>query len=197
MKTNRHIRLLFRLVLTGLLLCPVVWGAMPARSDDFTDRRITTGAKIFRALLAADVDISRKITTDGDLRICVLYDDDSRNAERAARIFRHREDPRIREMNVRVDVLSLADCLETRLKGYAGVFMTQVLNEQDLALLIDRVNARKILLFSPLEGDVERGVQSGIAVEARVRPYLNVKALLAADIRLKSFFVKVAKAYER
>jgi hypothetical protein len=53
-----------------------------------------------------------------------------------------------------------------------------------------------IISFSPYEGDIERGVQGGIAVEARVRPYLNLTALRNAGIRLKSFFMEVAKKHE-
>ncbi len=70
------------------------------------------------------------------------------------------------------------------------------MNVEQLQTLTAFANAQRLVVFSPFEGDVERGVQSGIAVEARVRPYVNTKALRAAEVRLKSFFMKVAKAYE-
>ena len=54
-----------------------------------------------------------------------------------------------------------------------------------------------IIVFSPFEGDVERGVQCGIAVQARVRPFLNMKSLKSAGVSLKPFFLKVAKKYEK
>jgi hypothetical protein len=50
-----------------------------------------------------------------------------------------------------------------------------------------------VVLYSPFEGHVERGVPAGIAVEAKVQPYLNLSALQAAGIELKPFFLKVAK----
>lgn len=179
-----------------VLLAGIVYAATPSISDDFTERRITAGAKIFRALLAADMDIGRKAGAGGELRLCLLYIDDTGNAELAAAILTNRDDPRIRKMKVRIDMLPFAKCIADDRGQLAGVFLTQKLNAEQLQTLMAFANTRQLVVFSPFEGDVERGVQSGIAVEARVRPYLNTNALRAAQVRLKSFFMKVAKAYE-
>lgn len=174
----------------------MVFAARPSVSDDYANRRITAGAKIFRALLAADVDIARKAGSDGKLRLCLLYIDDLRSAERAAEVLRNRDDSRIRKIDVRIEVLPFADCVKDKEEGFAGVFLAQALREEELRSIIEYANHRGIIHFSPFEGDVERGVQCGLAVEARVRPYLNTTALRTANIRLKSFFVRVAKQYE-
>lgn len=179
-----------------VLLATIVYAAKPSVSDDFTERRITAGAKIFRALLAADMDIGRKTGTDGKLRLCLLYIDDPGNAEIAAASLASRDDPRIRKMKVSIDKLSFGECIANDKGRFAGVFLTQRLDTEQLRILTAFANARHLVVFSPFEGDVERGVQSGIAVEARVRPYLNTQALRAARVRLKSFIMKVAKAYE-
>ena len=183
-------------VFVPVLLAAIVYAATPSVSDDFTERRITTGAKIFRALLAADVDIERKAGTHGKLRLCLLYIDDTGNAEKAAATLISRGDPRIRKLRVHVDTLSLSECIAHDKGPIAGIFLTQQLNEEQLQTLTAFANARHLVVFSPFEGDVERGVQSGIAVEARVRPYLNTNALRNAQVQLKPFFMKVAKAYE-
>ena len=177
----------------AVLLCT----AAPEAADNFTDRRITAGAKIFRALLAADVDITQKTGKGGDLKLCLLYIDDARNAEIAEETLLNRDDTRIRKMNASVEVLPYADCVGEKTERFAGVFLTESLSDKKLQLLIEYANKQNMVVFSPFEGDVERGVQSGIAVEARVRPYLNTKALQAADVRLKSFFMRVAKQYEK
>ena len=179
-----------------VLLATIVYAATPSVSDDFTERRITAGAKIFRALLAADVDIDRKTGTRGELRLCLLYIDDTGNAELAAATLANRDDPRIRKMKVSIHRLSFPECIADDQGRFAGIFLTQKLNAEQLQALLAFASARHLVVFSPFEGDVERGVQSGIAVEARVRPYVNTKALRAAQVRLKSFFLKVAKAYE-
>jgi hypothetical protein len=179
-----------------VLLAAIVYAAKPSVSDDFTERRITTGAKIFRALLAADMDIDRKAGHSGELRLCLVYIDDTGNAEKAAATLGNRDDPRIRKMKVRIEMLPFAEYIEGNRERFAGVFLTQSLNTEKLQSLMAFANAQHTVVFSPFEGDVERGVQSGIVVEALVRPYINTKSLRTAKVRLKSFFLKVAKAYE-
>jgi hypothetical protein len=178
-------------------MAAIVYAAHPSVSDDFIERRITAGAKIFRALLAADVDIIRKVGRMGELRLCLLYVDDTANAEIAAATLGNRDDPRIRKRKIRIEIIPLAEFIAHDNGPLAGVFLTQRLNTNQLQALTTYSNTRHMVVFSPFEGDVERGVQSGIAVEARVRPYLNIEALRAARVRLKSFFLKVAKRYER
>jgi hypothetical protein len=178
------------------LLVAIVYAAQPSVSDDFTERRISAGVKIFRALLAADVDIVRKTGSSGELRLCLLYTHDTGNAEMAAATLGHRDDSRIRKMKIKIEILSFAEFIADHRGRSAGVFLTQRLDEEKLLALTALANERRMVVFSPFEGDVERGVQSGIAVEERVRPYLNTKALSAAQVRLKPFFMKVAKVYD-
>jgi len=177
-------------------LATIVYAATPSVSDDFTDRRITAGARIFRALLAADVHIDEKTSRSGELRLCLLYVDDKSNAEKAAATLANRNDSRIRNNAVRLEILSYPECVSGSGPRFAGVFLTQNLPPEKLQSLIAFANKQHLVIFSPFEGDVERGVQSGIAIEARVRPYINPTALQAAGVQLKSFFKKVAKAYE-
>jgi hypothetical protein len=185
-----------KVVVAFIFMASIVCAAKPSVSDDFADRRITTGAKIFRALLAADVDITRKTGTNGNLRLCLLYIENDGNAEKAVDILGNRDDSRIRKINISIEVLPYAECVDDKGERFAGVFLTQTLSDEKLKILIEYANKQNMVIFSPFEGDVERGVQSGIAVEARVRPYLNTKALRTAGIRLKSFFMRVAKQYE-
>lgn len=194
--TSRLITCCRKSVFAVAFLVAIVYAAQPSVSDDFTERRITAGARIFRALLAADVDIIQKSGGNGELRLGLLYIDHTGNAEMAAAALGHRGDSRIRKMKIRIKILSFAECIADHNGPLAGVFLTQRLSAEKLQTLTTFANERRIVVFSPFEGDVERGVQSGIAIEARVRPYLNTKALHAAQVRLKSFFLKVAKAYE-
>lgn len=179
-----------------VLLTAIACAARPSVADDFTERRITAGARIFRALLAADVDIHRKTNRRGELRLCLLYLDDTGNADIAAATLGNRDDSRIRKMRIRIEILPFAKCFAGNQAQFAGIFLTQRLNEEQIQILMAFAKAQHMVVFSPFEGDVERGVQSGIAVEARVRPYLNTGALRDAQVRLKAFFIKVAKAYE-
>jgi hypothetical protein len=52
-----------------------------------------------------------------------------------------------------------------------------------------------VIVYSPFEGHVERGVLGGLAVEAQVRPYVNLTTLDASNITLKPLFFKVTKVF--
>ena len=188
----------FRRGLICLLLATTIVyaAAKPSVSDDFTDRRLTIGARIFRALLAADTDLEGKTAGDDELKLCLLYLDDATNAKVVAEALSRRDDPRIRGKEIQIETLSYAECLADPADHYAAIFLTQRISDAELARLINLSSSRNLIVFSPFEGDIERGVQSGIAVEARVRPYLNLTALRDAGIELKSFFMEVAKKHE-
>lgn len=193
--TQRH-RGLLSAFFALIFISTMVWAGGSSIGDDFAERRITTGAKIFRALLAADVDIAQKVNSDGKLRLCLLYLNDAGKAEIAAATLRNRDDTRIRNFEVNLEILPYSGCVGKNAKGLAGIFLTQALSDEQLKTLMECAKTNRIVVFSPLEGDVGRGVHGGIAVEARVRPHLNMKALHEADLRLKPFFMRVAKPYE-
>ncbi len=196
MRTISPSKLLHRLAFALFFVTAFAYAASPSISDEFVDRRISAGAKLFRALLAADVDIAGKVGGDGHLRLGLLYIDDVKNAEKVADTLLKRADPRIRKINASIKVVTFADCVHEQADRFAGIFLTQRLSDAEVKALIEYANEQNLIIFSPFEGDVERGVQSGIAVEARVRPYVNTKALQTANVRLKSFFMRVAKHYD-
>lgn len=182
-------------VFAAVSLATILYAATPSVADDFSGRRITAGARIFRALLAADVDIVHKRDGHGELRLALLYSDNTGNAQKAAATLMNRDDPRVRQLKIRIETMSLAEFSAEDMGQLAGIFLTQRFNDHQLHIVTAFAKAQHLVVFSPFEGDVERGVQSGIAIEARVRPYLNPPALRAARVRLKPFFWKVAKAH--
>jgi hypothetical protein len=54
-----------------------------------------------------------------------------------------------------------------------------------------------VLLFSPFEGDVERGVATGFRVTDKVLPMVNTTSLKLSNIQLKAFFLRVAVKHEQ
>ena len=196
LKALLHNRAPLLTILVLICVGTTVWGASTSLGNDFAERRITIGAKIFRALLAADVDIAQKVDSNGNLRLCLLYVNDADKAEIAAATLRNRDETRIRKFDVNLEISPFSECVGDNAKGLAGIFLTQALSNEQLKALMECAKTNRIVVFSPLEGDVERGVHGGIAVEARVRPYLNMKALRETQVRLKSFFIRVAKSHE-
>jgi hypothetical protein len=53
-----------------------------------------------------------------------------------------------------------------------------------------------VIVYSAIEGHVEKGVLGGLDVGVRVLPYINVATLHASDVHLKELFLKVAKQHE-
>lgn len=177
--------LLAALLLGLLCLCPV-------SADEQTDRRVLVGLKVFPALLAADRDIALKTAPDGRLHLLVVYLDRPEVAERAA--LRLREAVAIRDIPLAVDTLPYAE-LGDLAAPPAGVFLAEWAPEAlPSAAAFGIENGR--VVFSPFRGDVALGAHAGVFVGDRILPLVNPTALEAAGIRLKSFFLEVARTHE-
>lgn len=191
--SNRKIRRLF-----ALQLLLVVLISMPGRSliaDDYKDRRIHVGLKLFRALVTADLQAAAKTGADGSLPVYMVYAKDDADMQD----YQHSLQAslaKLRDIPVRVELRSLQDAIAASAAKPAAIFIAQQLNNQELQQLVQLSIAQKIILFSPFEGDVEKGVLGGLSVEATVRPFINIHTLNASHLEIKSFYLQVAKHYE-
>ncbi len=163
--------------------------AFAARADDQSARRIRAGARVFRTLLAADLRLTER-ATDGVLHVAIYSRDVALGATVAALIAPSDKGGAIRDVPVLAKVVS-----ELPEQVPAGIFIASPLDAQSLARWVKYCQDRQVVLYSPFEGDVERGVMAGLAIEATVQPYLNENALDAAGVELKPFFLRVAKVY--
>jgi hypothetical protein len=174
----------------AFILTFVLCGA--AFADANSERRIAVGAKLFSVLLAADQQLASKPDEHGHLPIRVLYADDETmaiNAMDALQLLA------VRDVPVDVSTMSLEERLTSDQRVFA-VFIAQRLSAEELDALVVKSEKEGVILFSPFEGDVERGVLGGISVQASVRPYINGAALQRSGLDIKPFFLKVAKIYE-
>lgn len=180
---------------TAVLLVAIVSAlAYPARADDAGDLRVRVGARLFRSLLAAQTGIESRAAPDGKLHV-VVYGGDAALAEECAKlIVSNGESGRMAIQGLPV-IIERADAALTlaQIERPAGIFLISALSEPELNELIRWSESSHIVLFSPFEGDVERGAAAGLSIEARVRPYLNLSALQAAGIDIKPFYLKVAR----
>jgi len=165
--------------------------SVQAGNDD--DRRVRTGARLFRALLAADVGLERKLDAEGRLGIAV-YGTESKASIEAAHLIAPADAPdggQIRGLSL---VLSRYDSLvQIESARPIAVFLASAPAGPELDRLIRWSIDRRVILYSPFEGHVERGVLAGLSIEAKVQPYLNLTTLEASQVELKPFFVQVAK----
>ena len=184
------------LVIGVAIVTAVSVSASTARADDADDRRIRAGARLFRSLLAAQVALESKAAADGALHVVLYGADPHLTGEIAELIAANGEGGKagIKDLPVKIDsVANLAALAQA--SQPAGVFLVSSQSEQDLAELVRWSTAAKVVLYSPFDGDVERGAAAGICIEAKVQPFLNLPALQAAGVEIKPFYVKVARVY--
>lgn len=191
----RGTRLWLRLAFCGWLsLSPLF--ALLAYADSYDERRVRTGARLFRSLLAADTALKDKLAADGALLVWV-YSADGRLGEEMRNLLSPPGDPaksRVRGYPLDIRVLD-------RLPGAAdrsapmGLFLASPPPAGALPELVRWAVASRCILFSPFEGHVEQGVTAGLAIEAKVQPFLNRQSLEASGLVLKPFFLKVAKVH--
>jgi hypothetical protein len=180
----------------AVIVTAVSVSASTARADDTDDRRVRAGARLFRSLLTAQVALESKAASDGALHV-VVYGADTHLATEISALIAANGEPgknSIHDLPVKIDnVGNLAELAQA--SQPAAVFLVSAQSEQDLAELIRWSAAAKIVLYSPFDGDVERGAAAGICIEAKVQPFLNLPALQAAGVEIKPFYVKVARVY--
>lgn len=165
-----------------------------AMADAFTERRISVGQKLFRTMLVANVNYKKNITSEGDAIVHLLYQNNLEYAQKLAKKLAS-ELTEIHGSAVTVQTISSTQYLQAIKMPVFGVFITEKLNSNLLKGVIAQAKSAQHILFSPFEGDVEKGVMAGLAVEARVRPYVNLLAMEQSSIELKKFFIKVSKKY--
>ncbi|NRB41513.1 MAG: hypothetical protein HRU20_24080 [Pseudomonadales bacterium] len=163
-------------------------------ADSFTDRRAVVGLKLFRTLLVADTGYQHHITPDGRLNVSLIYLHDLKTASQLAEQLSS-ELTQLHDIPVTVFTVTLQDYLNKKSQRSLGIFIADKFDLPRLQQLVKSSVAHKQILFSPYEGDVEKGVLAGLSVESRVRPYLNMQTLKKSQLKIKPFFIKVSKKY--
>lgn len=184
----------FRARAVAMALSVAVSAAPALHSDDMLDRRTEVGARVFRTLLAADLDLGRKTVAANQILIIFYYAKDGRRAGELAKAFADSGD--VHGLSVVAEVTNDATFAKYAGRAPAGVFITEVAPRPAVQSLVRFGIDRHVIVYSPFEGDVESGVLGGLSIEAQVRPYLNRATLESSHIALKSFFLQVAKVYE-
>lgn len=184
-------RFLPALVFALLLVTPRI-GA-----DEVQDRRAELGVRLFRTLLAADVDLTKRTVENNQLLVVFYYVDDKRRAEELAARFRGNPPEKIRDMAILTEVTNDAGFANYGTRAPAAVFIAQPPNANLLKSVIRFGIDHHLIIYSPYEGHVERGVLGGIAVEAQVRPFVNLATLAASRVSLKPIFLQVTKVHRR
>ncbi len=171
--------------------------SLALHAEDAQQIRTRAGLRFFRTFLAADLGITGK-TVDGKLLLVVFYTNDRRQAEELAKSLRGstEKDQKIKGVPLVVEITADAGLAAYAKRRAAGVFLAQPPDGAALGTLIRYGIDNHVIVYSPFEGHVERGVLGGISVEAQVRPYLNRSTLDASRISLKELVVEASKVHQ-
>jgi len=171
--------------------------AAPARGESDQDRRDQAGIRLFRSLLAADLDLDSKRDEDGKLLLVIFHAGDQTHAQELARALAGSaaEPEPLRGVPVKIELTNDPTFGVYGKHPPAGIFIGQSPSSSGLQSIVHYGIDHHRIVYSPFEGHVEHGVLAGMSVEAQVRPYVNTETLAASHVELKSFFMKVTKVY--
>lgn len=175
------------------LLCMVFFHAT-SYADGFDERRVAVGLKLFRTLVNADEYLEQKRADDGTLTLLVVHANNPLQAQNVATSLQQIVSKN-NKLNQQVKIMSLQE-LGAEKSHLAAIFVAQTLTDDEIANLVKIGVERQLIVFSPYDGDVERGVLAGLSVQANVRPLLNKHTLTRSELAIKPFYLKVAKLYE-
>ena len=185
--TGRH---LARLILAAITLAWSLSGST-SLAQEVLSPRLQIGSSILPGILAADKRLSGGEA--GRLAIYLVYRDNRYQAEQLRPGFE--KIGAIRGHELRIESASLGELEGLDPPPASAIFIAEPLGA-DLERLLDLARQRKLLLFSPFEGDVERGVATGFRVTDKVLPMVNMKSLKQTNVQLKAFFLRIAVKHE-
>ena len=164
---------------------------LPSMAQDSLSPRLQIGIGILPAVIAANKRLSSE---DGQtLQVYLVYRNNHHLAEQLKPALAKID--RVRKRRLQVESISLTELLQTEPAASSAIFIAEPMGN-NLDDLIEFVQQKQVLLFSPFEGDVERGVTAGFRVTDKVLPMVNMASLKLSNIYLKAFFLRVAVKHE-
>jgi len=187
-----HLFLVLGILLSFLSILP---GALGSPQE----QRVKIGLRLFRTLLAADIDLGKKVNAEDRLELALLYRNDRRWAEEFATALQASghggQQGKVRNYPLQITLTNDISFHELR-HTPAAIYLVQPLPDPALQAVIQYGVRHQRIVFSPFEGHVEKGVLAGLAIKVRVRPHINQATLERSGIRLNRLLLKVAKIHE-
>ena len=189
---RHNIIFLLLLILTG------VFGT--AYSADQETIRVRIGLKLFRAIMAADMQINTKQDIDGTLVLAIIYKNNPSQAilysEKLQNLGKGKNQGKIKGIPIIVHAIGTDHLEQLSTHHYAGIYIVEDIDSTVLQQVVKHGIDHHIISYSPFSGAVEQGVSAGLVIEARVKPYVNLQTLKRSQLEIKTFFLKVSKHYE-
>ena len=175
-----------------LMLIPSKLGGSEAEN-----RRVQSGLRFFRTLLASDTGLRAKTVDKEQLLVLFIHAGNERRTRDLAKRFLQEGNPpgTILGLQLVAETTDDATFAKYAKRRPAAVFVAEPLDDRALLPIIRYGISQRVIIYSPFEGHVERGVLGGLSVEAQVRPFVNLGTMEASHISLGSWFLRAAKVY--
>jgi len=164
-----------------------------ALADSAQERRVTISASLFPRIVAVDTQLMEKLDAEDNVRLGVVYTKNKSLAKKISKLIT-RKVKKISGKTIVVDLIQ--ENRASSMYGVSGVLIVEPILNTTFSMLLEHARKKNIILFSPFEGDVERGFTAGIFVGAKIRPYFNLNTLSSTKVKLNPAILKVAKTYE-
>lgn len=182
------------ILLISFALCPA------SIIDENVERRLRIGLGLFRGLLASDLDLASKTNIDNQLMLLLVYQDDPTDVQplidQLSNSGRGKKKGKVRNLPLKVVVTNDISFQNYQEDVPAGIYIAEDLSDNALEAVIEYGIANHIIVYSPFEGHVQKGILAGLDIGIRVQPSINLLTLKKSGLHIKALFLKIAKAYE-
>jgi len=178
-----------------ILLMACLFITCIASANENTDRRVRISLSLFPRIVAVDSGFKSKLTDENKARLVFVYE---RNKLQASELAMElgKTNQNIEDVAVDSVPLSLDDQLHDHAVSPTAIFVVEPLGAEDFKQLVAYGIKKRIIIFSPFSGDVERGATVGLSITTRVFPYFNNKTLQASGLDINPVLLEMSKHYE-
>ena len=164
-------------------------------NSDIEEYRFHVALKLFPRIAATDQHLKEKLSANGKILLLIYYVNKRKQARRLKHILLVNI-PRIGNLDIEYHYTNNLDKYSDSHELPTAIFIAEPLNGAELQKLMDYSKKNHRLVFSPFEGDVERGITSGIHISNKITPYFNMRALSRSNINLNQGLLRVSTQYE-
>ncbi|MCP4115591.1 MAG: hypothetical protein GY737_09330 [Desulfobacteraceae bacterium] len=157
--------------------------------------RLNFGLKIFPYIMATDSDLSSKMTDSGSFLILIIYRKERERAENLKQGIIKRGGT-IKSIPIQAVT---TDDLEKTVSDSgcpSAIFLSEYLPGETFQKIIDFAIMNRVIVFSPIIGDVKRGATAGIYLSTSTLPSLNLTTLKKSRIQIGKKLRKLSKKYQ-
>ena len=158
-------------------------------ANSIDEKLVRMSLNIFPHIVAVDLDLDKKLTNNGKIQLMVFY----QRKEKLATLVAATLSDRFKSISGNPIEVIISKSLGK--KNPCAILIVEKLPNSILKNLINYSIEKKLLIFSPFEKDVSRGVTVSMSIQIRIVPYFNRTSLLSSNIRIHRVLLKNSKFY--